>query len=133
MTPAFNISSEADLVEVFCRFLEEQGWETKCEVDFVDVVATKDREQIFAEVKGLTTDRSKLRDRIDKLFGQLLRRMSDDPSQDRQYAIVVPLPVFDLLGDTVEGRTLGVPDRILGRLNIRVYGVNDTGKVFHLA
>lgn len=43
---------EARIVDAFCLWLEGQGWAIRREVDFVDVVAEKDGERIYAEAKA---------------------------------------------------------------------------------
>src|SRR4028119_2161562 len=45
------------VVPVFRQWLEAQGWETETEAGFVDVVAHRGNETIYAEVKGRTKSR----------------------------------------------------------------------------
>jgi hypothetical protein len=45
------------VVPAFRRWLEAQGWETETEAAFVDVVARRGNETIYAEVKGQTKSR----------------------------------------------------------------------------
>lgn len=45
---------EERVIEAFCAFLNEQGWQTEREVGFIDVVAQKDGRRILAEAKGRT-------------------------------------------------------------------------------
>jgi Holliday junction resolvase-like predicted endonuclease len=71
---------ERVVVEAFRRWLEAQGWETETETEFVDVVAHRGNETIYAEVKGRTKSRPGAG--LDTLYGQLLRRMSaGDPTR----------------------------------------------------
>ena len=61
------------VVPAFRQWLEAQGWETETETEFVDVVAHRGNETIYAEVKGRTNSRPGAG--VDTLYGQLLRRM----------------------------------------------------------
>jgi hypothetical protein len=45
------------VVPAFRRWLEAEGWKAETEKDFVDVVAHRDNETIYAEVKGRTKRR----------------------------------------------------------------------------
>lgn len=45
------------VVPAFRQWLEAQGWETETETEFVDVVAHRGNETIYAEVKGRTNSR----------------------------------------------------------------------------
>jgi Holliday junction resolvase-like predicted endonuclease len=46
------------VVPAFRRWLETQGWEAETETGFVDVVARRGNETIYAEVKGRTQSRA---------------------------------------------------------------------------
>src|SRR3954462_10907785 len=48
------------VVPAFRRWLEAQGWETETETGFVDLVAHRGNETIYAEVKG-RRDQDRLR------------------------------------------------------------------------
>src|SRR3954452_13212280 len=61
------------VVPAFRQWLETRGWETETETGFVDVVARRGNEIIYAEVKGRTKSRPGAG--LDTLYGQLLRRM----------------------------------------------------------
>ena len=78
---------EARIVDAFCSWLEEQGWSIRREVNFVDVLAEKDGERIYAEAKGRTTAPGL---DIDTLYGQLLRRMPPEEVGAARFAVVVP-------------------------------------------
>lgn len=79
---------EERVIEAFCAFLNEQGWQTEREVGFIDVVAQKDGRRILAEAKGRTAAIG--RD-VDTMFGQLLRRMPKErPRPNTRFAVVVP-------------------------------------------
>jgi hypothetical protein len=45
------------VVPAFRQWLEAQGWETETETEFVDVVAHRGNETIYAEAKGRTNSR----------------------------------------------------------------------------
>src|SRR5215203_4557613 len=79
----------------FRRWLEAQGWETEIETLFMDVVAHRGNETIYAEVKGRTKSRPGAG--LDTLYGQLLRRM---PAQEvgepnTRFAAVIPTGAED--------------------------------------
>lgn len=79
---------EERVIQAFCVFMQEQGWTTKREVDFVDVVAEKDGQRILAEAKGRT---AAIGLDVDTMFGQLLRRMPRErPGPETRFAVVVP-------------------------------------------
>lgn len=80
---------EERVIQAFCAFLDDQGWSVQREVDFVDVVASKEGHVIFAEVKGRT---AAIGLDVDTMFGQLLRRMPlERPDGDGvRFAVVVP-------------------------------------------
>lgn len=98
-------------------WLKVRGWQVRVQVEHADVVAERDGHRLVAEVKGRTSDPGT---DLDILYGQLLRRMSDDPAT--RYAVVVP-----------EGRALraalrvGASTRAL--LGISVYVVGDDGQI----
>src|SRR5918995_6693752 len=78
------------VVPAFRHWLEAQGWETETEAEFVDVVAHRRNETIYAEVKGRTNSRPGAG--LDTLFGQLLRRMPAEESGDpnKRFSGVLP-------------------------------------------
>jgi hypothetical protein len=76
---------EARVVEAYACWLERDDWDVQSEIDFVDIYAVRGDEQIYAEVKGRTTDPGL---DVDTLYGQLLRRMTDARASAR-YAVVV--------------------------------------------
>ncbi|MEP6698030.1 MAG: hypothetical protein ABJA34_14315 [Pseudonocardiales bacterium] len=80
------IGDEARVVGAFCSWLEREGWTVRREVKFVDVVAERGEEHLFAEAKGRT---SAVGLDVDTLHGQLLRRMPDE-TRTARYAVVVP-------------------------------------------
>lgn len=115
---------EHRVVQVFCRWLEEQGWSTEIEVDHVDVVATRAGEVLLAEVKGNTKSRPGAG--VDSMYGQLLRRMAAEETEERgrSYAVVVPTRSM--------AAALRVPRRVREILGITVYAVADDGHVEHV-
>jgi hypothetical protein len=78
------------VVPTFRRWLETQGWDTETETGFVDVVAQRGNETIYAEVKGRTKSRPGAG--LDTLYGQLLRRMPVEEVGDpnTRFAVVIP-------------------------------------------
>src|SRR4051794_3621345 len=109
------------VVPAFRRWLEAQGWTTEAERGYIDVVARRGNETIYAEVKGRTRGRPGAG--LDTLYGQLLRRMPatevDDSST--RFAVVVPAGS--------EAAALRVPSRVRDLLRIDVYVVSDEGDV----
>jgi hypothetical protein len=113
------------VVPAFRRWLEAQGWKTDTERDFVDLVAHRGGETIYAEVKGRTKSRSGAG--LDTLYGQLLRRMPAEEvrGSNPRFAVVVPTGA--------EEAALRVPKRVRDLLRIDVYAVSDDAQVEMLA
>jgi hypothetical protein len=113
------------VVPAFRRWLKAQGWTTETEKGYIDVVAHRGGETIYAEVKGRTKGRPGAG--LDSLYGQLLRRMPDEEIGDptTRFAVVVPTGA--------EAAALRVPSRVRDLLRIDVYVVSDEGDVEHLA
>ena len=109
---------EARVVDAFCAALERDGWSVTREAEFVDVVATKEGSTIYAEAKGRTTSPGL---DVDTMYGQLLRRMGDEPRPRSRYAVVVP--------DTALAAAKRVPTWVRNRLAIDVYAVHEDGWV----
>jgi hypothetical protein len=106
------------VVPAFCRWLEAQGWTTETEKAYID-------ETIYAEVKGRTKGRPGAG--LDTLYGQLLRRMSDEQlaDPDTRFAVVVHTGA--------EPAALRVSKRVRDLLRIDVYSIDDDGHVEKLA
>ena len=112
------------VVPAFRRWLEAQGWETETESGFVDVVARRGDETIYAEVKGRTKSRPGAG--LDTLYGQLLRRMPvEDVCPNTRFAVVIPTGA--------EAAALRVPRRVRELLRIDIYVVSDDGQVEKLS
>ena len=113
------------VVPGFRKWLEARGWETETETEFVDVVARRGNETIYAEVKGRTKSRPGAG--LDALYGQLLRRMPAEEVGDpnTRFAVVIPTGA--------EAAALRVPRRVRDILRIDVYAVSDDGQVERLA
>jgi len=113
------------VVPAFRRWLETHGWETEVETEFVDVLARRGNNTIYAEAKGRTKSRAGAG--LDTLYGQLLRRMPveevDDPTT--RFAVVIPTGA--------EEAALRVPKRVRDLLRIDIYTVSDDGRVEKLA
>lgn len=113
---------EARVVKMFCDWLRSQGWTSVTqEVDFIDVVAERGPEKLFAEVKGKTS--SSPGKGVDTLYGQLLRRMPAEEFDDPQtrFAVVVPSAAADA--------ATRVSKRVRDALRIDIYVVSDQGGV----
>jgi hypothetical protein len=110
--------NEATVVTAFCAALRADGWDVETEVDYIDVVATRDGRTIYAEAKGTTTSAGL---DVDTMYGQLLRRMSDEPAPGRRFAVVVPAKVLTAV--------LRVPASVRVQLLIDVYTVGAAGEV----
>lgn len=111
------------VVPAFREWLEAQGWETETETGFVDLVAHRGDETIYAEVKGRTKSRPGAG--LDTLYGQLLRRMpAEEVGPNTRFAVVVPTGA--------EAAALRVPRRVRDLLRIDVYAVSDDGQVEQL-
>src|SRR4051794_12591910 len=91
------------VVPPFRRWLETQGWETETETGFVDVVAHRGNETIYAEGKSRMTGNPGAG--LDTLYGQLLRRMPAGEIGDlnTRFAVVIPT--------SAEAAALRVPRR----------------------
>jgi Holliday junction resolvase-like predicted endonuclease len=113
------------VVPAFCRWLQAQGWTTETDVGYIDIVAHRGDETIYAEVKGRTKGRPGAG--LDTLYGQLLRRMSDAQVADAntRFAVVVHTGA--------EPAALRVSKLIRILLRIDVYAVDDEGRVDKLA
>ena len=113
------------VVPAFRRWLEADGWETETETKFVDVVARRGNETIYAEVKGRTKGSPGAG--LDTLYGQLLRRMPAEEVGDpnTRFAVVIPTGA--------EAAALRVPRRVRDLLRIDVYAVSDEGQVERVA
>jgi hypothetical protein len=107
------------VVPAFRRWLETQGRETETETGFVDVVAHRGTETIYAEVKGRTKSRPGAG--LDTLYGQLLRRMPVEEVGDpnTRFAVVIPTGA--------QAAALRVPRRVRDLLRIDIYAVSDDG------
>jgi hypothetical protein len=114
------------VVPAFRRWLEGQGWKPETEAEFVDVVARRGNETIYAEAKGRT--KSRPGGGMDALYGQLLRRMPAEEVDDAstRFAVVVPT------GREADA-AVRVPRRVRDVLRIDVYAVSDDGHVARLA
>lgn len=106
-----NSGRESEIVDVFCEWLTSQGWKVQTQVAWVDVVAQRENERLVGEAKGVTTSPGL---DVDTMYGQLLRRMTDDP--ETRYAIIVP--------EKVVPAASRVPAAVRLRLRIDLYGVD---------
>ncbi|MFM0158539.1 MULTISPECIES: hypothetical protein [Paraburkholderia] len=113
---------EKRVVEAFRTYLLSEGWSVRTEVDHIDVVATRGDHHLYAEAKGRTGRNGPLD--VDTMYGQLLRRMSQDEVGLSSFAVVVP--------EEMARAATRVPARVRGLLNIQIYAVSDTNDVRHI-
>ncbi len=118
-TPLFQgRGDEARVVAAFERYLQADGWLVVKEPgSWADVVAVRGTDRLIAEAKGNTGANSGLD--VDTMFGQLLRRMSDETVT--RWAVVVP--------SRVVMKVLRIPEAIRERLGVEVYEVTDIDEV----
>lgn len=114
---------EARVVEAFCAHLRADGWNVETGVKWVDVVARRDGQTIYAEVKGRAGPDTGTA--LDILYGQLLRRMEHENAPGVRYAVVVP-------GDAVT-KAQRVPAWLRARLRIDLYSVSELDEVVAVA
>jgi hypothetical protein len=109
---------ERRVVDAFAGWLEAGGWHVRREVDFCDLLASRDSETLYTEAKGRT---AAVGLDVDTLYGQLLRRMpiAEDPAA--RFAVVVPTE-----GAAAAAR---VPPRVRQLLRIDLYEVDVKGTV----
>lgn len=107
---------EAHVVAALSAWLTERGWSVTTEIDYLDIRAERGDERLYVEAKGRTSSPGL---DVDTMFGQLLRRMTDETAR---YGVVVP-----------DGRpltaVLRIPEPVRRRLRIEVYAVSDDGTV----
>ena len=116
---------ERDVIApAFRAWLEADGWKTETETEFVDVVARRGNETIYAEAKGRTKSRPGAG--LDTLYGQLLRRMPAEEVGDTNTRFTVVIPAG------AEAAALRVPRRVRDLLRIDVYAVSDDHQVRRL-
>lgn len=119
-TPRRWGEEERRVVNTFVRYLESQGWVVDTEVNYLDVLARREGEELRAEAKSDTKENSGLD--IDTMFGQLLRRMGEEVDPSVRYAVVVP--------PSCVRKVERVPQRILDLLRIEIISVDpDTNEV----
>jgi hypothetical protein len=110
---------ERRVVDAFCDWLQSEGWVgLSREVGFVDVVAERDGQTLYAEAKGRT---AAIGLDVDTMYGQILRRMPLDDDPSHRFAVVVPVEAL--------AAALRVPERVRRLLRIEVYAVNESGGV----
>lgn len=109
---------EIRVIEAFCAYLAANGWAVEREVAFCDVVARRAGVTMYCEAKGRTAS---IGLDVDTMYGQLLRRMMDDPAPGDRYGLVVP--------DQAETAVLRVPTRVRDVLGIEVFVVGADGAV----
>lgn len=113
---------EQRVVDAFAAWLEARGWQVRREVEFCDLVASREGETLYTEAKGRTTA---IGLDVDTLYGQLLRRMPIDEDPTARFAVVVPSE-----GVAAAAR---VPLRVRELLRIDLYEVDEHGAVRGIA
>ena len=109
---------EDRVIVAFCGWLESEGWTSiRREVEFVDIVAERDGQTLYAEAKGRTSSPGL---DVDTMYGQLLRRMQH-PEHNACYGVVVPSSAL--------AAALRVPEWVRERLQVQVYAVDLDGQV----
>jgi hypothetical protein len=111
---------EAAVVHAFVSWLQADGWQARTEVDWCDIMATRDGHTLLVEAKGRTSAPGL---DVDTAFGQLLRRMGAEDDDSIRYGLVVRDEPKSVRA------ALRVPRQVLGRLRITVYAVDDHGQV----
>jgi hypothetical protein len=109
---------EQRVVDAFARYLSERGWAVSPEVEFCDLVAEREGEQLFVETKGRT---AAIGTDVDTMYGQILRRMPLAENPAARFAVVVPT--------RAEQAALRVPPRVRALLSVEVFVVEDNGTV----
>lgn len=112
---------EVAVEAAFVRHLMERGGDVYTDTaDHVDFVARRGVEHIVAEVKGTTSSAGL---DVDTAYGQLLRRMVDQPEGTR-FAMVVP--------ESGRYAALRVPVDIREKLAIDAWVVNDFSTIVQI-
>lgn len=109
---------EERIIQAFVGWLTDQGWQVQREVAFVDILATRGEQTLYAEAKGRTSSPGL---DVDTMYGQLLRRIPPDEVGNARFAVVVP--------DVTLRFALRVPVRVRAVLGIDVYSVTEAGEV----
>jgi hypothetical protein len=110
---------EQRVVDAFAGYLSQRGWTVSREVDFCDLVAERDDEQLFVEAKGRT---AAIGTDVDTMYGQILRRMPLAEAPAVRFAVVVPTRAGPA--------ALRVPPRVRALSSVEVFVVDDDGTVF---
>ncbi len=114
---------EQRVVDAFCAYLQADGWDVETGVKWVDVVARRGDETVYAEVKGRAGPDTGTA--LDILYGQLLRRMETEDIPGVRYAVVVP--------DEAVTKAQRVPAWVRARLRMDLYEVTVDNKVVRVS
>ncbi|KAF0956761.1 MULTISPECIES: hypothetical protein [Rhodococcus] len=110
------------VLDGFVTWLAARGWTVRTDAGFVDVVAERDGQLLYAEAEGATTTPGL---DVNAAIGQLLSRMPTDAPHATFALVVRDEP------ESVEAAAR-VPQRVLELLNIALYAVDETGAVRQL-
>lgn len=108
---------EPEVVSHFIRWLEEEDWSCRREVDGCDVVAERGGATLYAEAKG---DTKAIGLDVDTLYGQLLRR-SPSVGGSTTLGVVVP--------ESARAKALRVSPLNRSQLGIVVFLVAEDGSI----
>lgn len=109
---------EKRVVDAFRKWLENNGWTVREEENFIDVVAERQNERLYAEAKGRT---KAIGLDVDTLYGQLLRRILDKEIGKAHFGVVVP--------EEARNAALRVSARVRKLLGITIFVVMLDGEV----
>ena len=82
--------TEAQVVEFYCAELRADDRTVTTEVEFVDMVAHRDGQKIYAKASGHTSSTGT---DVDAMHDELLPGMGDEPKPRARYAVVVYTPL----------------------------------------
>jgi hypothetical protein len=108
---------ERRVVDALCDCLQSEGSVgLRREVGFVDVIAERDGQTMYAEAKGRT---AAIGLDVDAMYGQILRRMPLDEDPSHRFAVVVPDEALAAALPRARASSTSAPDRDLRREQVR--------------
>ena len=109
---------EKRVVDAFCIWLNNNGWSVRRGENFIDIIAKRQNECLYAEAKGRT---KAIGLDVDTMYGQLLRRMPGEEVGKARFGVVVPEEARDA--------ALRVPSSIRKLLDITIFVVTSDGEI----